>query len=130
MEKYLIPKEVSLLTLSGFLALAIFLHSSAMPAQKAASALPLFCPFELITHIPCPGCGMTHALFSIAEGNIRDAWLFNPFSFFFLLLLAMSCLPRGYIKRQPHRAGLLMKALFLVALTSLLFHWIVRILFS
>ncbi len=125
MEKYLIPRKTSLLALTVFLALALFLHGSAVSANRAASLLPLFCPFELITHIPCPGCGMTHALFSMAQGNMRDAWLLNPFAFFLILLLALSCLPGGYVKRQPPRAVFLMRLLFTVALLSLLYYWVV-----
>ena len=125
MEKYLIPRKISVFALAGFLALALFLHGSAVSANKAASLLPFFCPFELITHIPCPGCGMTHALFSMAQGNMRDAWLFNPFAFFLVLLLAMSCLPSGYVKRQSPRAAFLMKLLFVVAFLSLLYYWVV-----
>jgi hypothetical protein len=125
MERYLIPRRMSFLALGGFLALALFLHGSAIPAKRIINHLPLFCPFELVTSIPCPGCGMTHALFSMAQGNIGDAWLFNPFSFFFILLLGMSCLPRGYVKSQSRRTALLMRILFVVALISLLYYWIV-----
>jgi hypothetical protein len=125
MEKYLIPRKMSFLALGGLLALALFLHGSAIPANRIVGLLPAFCPFELITHIPCPGCGMTHALFSMAQGNMRDAWLFNPFSFFLIFLLAMSCLPSGYVKRQSPRAAFLMRLLFVVSLFSILYYWIV-----
>jgi hypothetical protein len=125
MDKYLIPRNMSIYALAGFLALIFFLQGSAISANRAANLLPLFCPFEAITHVPCPGCGMTHALFSMAQGSLKDAWLINPFAFFLVFLLAMSCLPRGYLKRQPPRAAFLMKTLFTVALSSLLYHWIV-----
>jgi hypothetical protein len=125
MEKYLIPRKMSFLALGGFLALALFLHGSAISVNKIIGLLPVFCPFELITHIPCPGCGMTHALFSMAQGNMGDAWLFNPFVFFLIFLLAMSCLPKVYVKRQPPRAAFLMRLLFVVAFLSLLYYWVV-----
>ena len=125
MERYLIPRKMSVFALAGLLALAFFLHGSAISANRIVGLLPVFCPFELITHIPCPGCGMTHALFSMAQGNMLDAWFFNPFSFFLILLLAMSCLPSGYVKRQPPRAAFLMRLLFVVAFLSILYYWIV-----
>jgi hypothetical protein len=125
MEKYLIPRKMSFLALGGFLALALFLHGSAISANRIVGLLPVFCPFELITHIPCPGCGMTHALFSMAQGDLWNAWLFNPFSFFLMLLLAMSCLPSDYVKRQPPRAVFLMRLLFVVAFLSLVYYWVV-----
>ena len=125
MERYLIPRKMSFLALGGFLALALFLHGSAISANRIVGLLPVFCPFESITHIPCPGCGMTHALFSMAQGNMLDAWLFNPFAFFLIFLLAMSCLPNSYVKRQSPRAAFLMKLLFVVAFLSILYYWVV-----
>ena len=35
------------------------------------------CVWRAVTGLPCPGCGMTHALLAIARGNLRDAWQFN-----------------------------------------------------
>jgi hypothetical protein len=36
------------------------------------------CPWRALTHLPCPGCGMTHAFVAMAQGHFRAAWDFNP----------------------------------------------------
>ncbi|MEM4658654.1 MAG: DUF2752 domain-containing protein [Candidatus Methanosuratincola sp.] len=41
---------------------------------------PIVCPFKLLTSIPCPGCGMTHAFVALASLEIRQAFSYNPFS--------------------------------------------------
>ncbi len=53
----------------------------------------LMCPIKFLFHIPCPGCGLTRALFCILKGDIPSAFYYNhssviifPFIFVFLLL--------------------------------------------
>lgn len=75
MKKYaplykLITIEVSLLLL------ILVLHYS---------RIPLYCPFKLVTGIPCPGCGGQRALFSIMQGNIIEAICINPLSVLLIL---------------------------------------------
>ena len=46
--------------------------------------LPTTCGFKLLTGLPCPGCGMTHACCALIHGQVVDALHFNlsviPFS--------------------------------------------------
>ena len=47
------------------------------------------CPFKLIFHIPCPGCGTTRATLLFLHGHIIDALTLNPnviFAIGFLVL--------------------------------------------
>ena len=37
------------------------------------------CPTVAITGFPCPGCGMTRAVFSVLRGNFALAWHLHPF---------------------------------------------------
>ena len=41
---------------------------------------PVYCPFKLITGIPCPGCGGQRVLFALLQGNIIEAICINPLS--------------------------------------------------
>ena len=36
------------------------------------------CFFKAMTGIPCPGCGMTRALFAAARGQFKRAFYFHP----------------------------------------------------
>ena len=56
------------------------------------------CPFHLITGMDCPGCGMTRALLTIGQLNVKHATVLNPFSLplFSLMLLYLWL---GYIPR-------------------------------
>jgi hypothetical protein len=35
------------------------------------------CPFFAATHLLCPGCGSTRALYWLLHGNMRAAWHYN-----------------------------------------------------
>lgn len=37
----------------------------------------ILCPTRRFFHIPCPGCGMTRALFVFLHGNIKEALFYN-----------------------------------------------------
>lgn len=36
------------------------------------------CPIKFITGIPCAGCGMTRAFYSLFKLNIHDAFIYHP----------------------------------------------------
>lgn len=51
----------------------------------ALFALWLFltgCPLHRLTGLPCPGCGMSRALFSLAKLDFTGAWYYHPLVFF------------------------------------------------
>ena len=54
------------------------------------------CVFVFLTGLPCPGCGMGHALLSLITGDIVQAHLYNP-AIWIWLLLGMSFLLYRYI---------------------------------
>ncbi len=45
------------------------------------------CVWRALTGLPCPGCGMIHAVLALAHGDVRGAWRFNPVSFAVLPIL-------------------------------------------
>jgi Protein of unknown function (DUF2752) len=42
------------------------------------AGLPVLCPFRLLTGLPCPGCGMTRSLVSLAHGDLIGSLFFHP----------------------------------------------------
>ncbi len=40
--------------------------------------LGIGCPIKFITGVPCLGCGMTRALISVLELNLKDALYYHP----------------------------------------------------
>ena len=53
---------------------AVLLVASLWPS---ADSLPLFCLIHLVTTVPCPSCGMTHAFVAMGHGNWQGAWQAN-----------------------------------------------------
>lgn len=45
-----------------------------------------FCPLVIVTGFPCPGCGMTRALFFVLTGQFARAWNINPLIYGWILL--------------------------------------------
>ena len=62
------PAAACYLAATGVLAFGYFFNEST-------------CLWRAMTGLPCPGCGMIHALLALAHGNLRAAWRFNPGSF-------------------------------------------------
>lgn len=77
------------------------------------------CPSVLVTGFPCPGCGMTRAVFSILKGNFAAAWHLNPFSYAAVILVVMFVVQR-YIRRKDVKC--LGKYLVVAAVGMLLFY--------
>ena len=80
-----VAKPIIILFILGFVYLFIF--------QKFDVGIPCF--FYKITGYKCPGCGMTHALSEIWNGNFRSAWEYNALSFTVLPIVCIYLLYRS-----------------------------------
>jgi len=54
-----------------------------------------FCPFKMLTGLPCPGCGMVKSMVSLYRGNLAESFRFHLFGpvlvlFFTSALLVMT----------------------------------------
>lgn len=74
-----IIKPIVVLLILGFAYLFIF--------QKLGVGIP--CIFRKITGWKCPGCGMTHALAEVWNGNFQAAWEDNALS---ITILPITCI--------------------------------------
>jgi hypothetical protein len=90
------------------------------------------CWFRSITGLPCPACGLTHAMCAISHGSFGDAWAYNPFGYVFygLALLALfgPVLSRYWPSFEMRLAqGKTLSRLTLVLLGSLLTFGVARL---
>ena len=51
-------------------------------------SLPDACFFKRLTGYGCPGCGLTRCFISLAHGDLRKAWHFNPGGFVLFAVVA------------------------------------------
>ena len=56
-----------------------------------------WCLMQLIFGLPCPGCGMTKALLHLFRGNLTQALIYNPVSFFLLGFICFQILGQLYV---------------------------------
>lgn len=59
-----------------------------------------FCPMLILTDFPCPGCGMTRALFLVLTGHFSAAWKFQPPVYGWIFLGLAFGVRRYVIKRE------------------------------
>lgn len=59
-----------------------------------------FCPMLILTDFPCPGCGMTRALFLVLTGHFSAAWKFHPPVYGWIFLGLAFGVRRYVIKRE------------------------------
>ena len=59
--------------------------------------------FFYCTGLPCPTTGMTRSMIALCRGNVRDFFLFNPFTLIYLALIGGSVLfvLQRYRRQQP-----------------------------
>lgn len=124
MDHHLIPRKMASAFALLLLVLAVVHATGILPFGTLAGILPVFCPFELLTGIPCPGCGMTRAILCLIAGNPSDALLYNPFSFFLLTLVTASILPRRWLERIPTGIRSVLPRAYAVILVLVITFWV------
>lgn len=59
-----------------------------------------FCPSVIVTGLPCPGCGMTRAVFYFATGQLKKGWEMNPLGILWLILAIYFCVMHYCLERR------------------------------
>ena len=81
-----------------------------------------YCPFKLLTGIPCPGCGLTRAGLSLLTLHFKKAWYYHPMIFLIVPELMALMLWRYVLCKRPKH----LKAVAIVTLFGLLILYPVR----
>jgi uncharacterized protein YqgC (DUF456 family) len=65
------------------------------------------CPFALIFHAPCPGCGLTRAAVHLLSGDLRGAFALHPLSILLVPLLGsiLGTQVWRYVARRDRTGG-------------------------
>jgi hypothetical protein len=84
------------------------------------------CLFHNVTHLPCPGCGMTRAFVSLGQLHIIQALSYNPFCIpLLILMLLFVCTPQ-----IPRRTWIQKHHLDWIALAVVMLFWGTRLLYA
>ncbi len=74
--------------ISGALAICALAVSFLMPTQGLGFDL---CWFYTLSHLPCPGCGLTRSVANLSHLDFQAAWRYNPFGIVaYATMLAMA----------------------------------------
>ena len=94
--------------------------------------LPESCYFKLLTGFGCPGCGLTRSFISLAHGDFRNAWRFNPGGILCFAVVAFQLpyqaaqLWRIHRNRGEWRLPKTTAGVGIVVFAALLVQWIAR----
>lgn len=66
----------------------------AIAAAPVLIAIPHLCLAQAFLHIPCPGCGVLHALAALLRLQFMDAWHSNPAGILVGLLFGFQLIAR------------------------------------
>ncbi len=86
---------------------------------------PTLCFFNNITGFPCPTCGLTRSVFSLANGEFVQSLRFNPLGVVVVGLISLWALDRLKIP-EPLKFGaakLIEKRQFAIVAVSLILFW-------
>lgn len=81
-----------------------------------------FCPMVIVTGFPCPGCGMTRAVFFMLTGQIHRSWNLNPLAIGWIFLAIWFIYRRYWCGKKVKEV----KYIGLVLVTMMLFVYAYR----
>lgn len=79
-----------------------------------------FCPMVILTGLPCPGCGLSRALWFLLTGQLHRSFALHPLGIFWLLLVFGFAVNR-YVAGRSVSQGFVI-CLAIVCIATLLFY--------
>lgn len=83
------------------------------------------CPIHALTGWQCPGCGSQRAIHALLNGDMAQAWGYNPMLFFFLPVIALMFLSELFRDRMPRLNRTLTSTASVACLLIILLVWTV-----
>jgi hypothetical protein len=83
---------------------AALLVGACIPVAWVTSG-PSFCPFKVLTGLPCPGCGLTRSTVTLLHGDLSASLYFHPLGVPLVLLLVTMALVDGWVWWRSSRPG-------------------------
>lgn len=80
-----------------------------------------FCPVVIFTGFPCPGCGMTRALFYLATGRLHQSIQMNPMGIPIACIFLYFCWNRYIMGRKAK--GMMLLIAVLAILLLIIYVW-------
>lgn len=63
------------------------------------------CPMVIMTGFPCPGCGLTRAMFMVLRGDFAGAWKMHPFIYGVIILVGWFGMGDTYREKKRRVLG-------------------------
>ncbi len=85
--------------------------------DPATSGIFPSCPLHYLTGLYCPGCGSLRAIHQLLQGNLRQAWAFNPLTIALLPFIGYGLVSHALVQLrgrglpQPFLPGAWIRAL-------------------
>ena len=67
------------------------------------------CMINKVTHLYCPGCGVTRMLFALLKGHVYEAFMYNQFVFILLPFLIFYIVYKIYLYIEDKKDSVLNK---------------------
>ena len=92
---------------AGALVVSVLISPDALPPVRA-------CLFDLITGLPCAGCGLVRGFCALSHGELARAWELHPFSIpLYLIAVGLAASPFT-VRRFPGGFARLLQSPWLV----------------
>lgn len=94
------------------------------------SNLPVFCVFQKILGIPCPGCGIIRSFIAISKLDLVSALKYNPVGIIIVLFVIIQIIVRFFVIFKEDvfkRINLYSKFTNIIVYSALITVWIIKV---
>jgi Protein of unknown function (DUF2752) len=97
-------RTVSFLSRPAMLALVGLTVGSALQLDWLTSG-PSFCPFKMLTGLPCPGCGLTRSAVAFLHGDLSTSAFYHPLGAPMVIAVVLIGIVDAWVWWRSRRSG-------------------------